>query len=140
MVGRNNDRRNEMVTQGFRRNTFWKNIKSKMEEIIGTSRVTSGGVNVIGQMACSAIIRFDTYENKREFKHWLQTYGQEVKRRRGMWLGDNVDKNARAREREVGKVKTALFLATEGRENVYWDFRRGVVYVGDEVVAKWDET
>ena len=103
------------------------------------SRVKNGGVNVIGQMASFAIIRFDTYGNKQEFKRWLQTYGKEVKREKGMWFGDNVDKDARARERAVGKVKRALFLVREGREDVYGDFRRGMVYVGDEVVAKWDD-
>ena len=56
-----------------------------------------------------------------------------------MWFGENVDKDARARERAVGKVKRALLLAKDGRNDVYRDFRRGVVYVGDEVVAKWDE-
>ena len=62
-----------------------------------------------------------------------------MKRERGMWFGDNVDKDARARERVFGKIKRALFLATEGWENVYRDFKRGMVYVVDEVVAKWDE-
>ena len=104
------------------------------------SRVTNGGVKVIGQMASFAIIRFDTYENKQEFKRWLQTHGEEVKKERGLWFGENVDKDARARERAVGKVKRALLLAREGRTDVYRDFRRGMVYVGDEVVAKWDET
>ena len=106
---------------------------------MGKSGVTNGGVKVIGQMASFAIIRFDAYENKQEFKRWLQTYGEEVKRERGIWFGENVDKDARARERAVGKVKRALMMARDGRNDVYRDFRRGVVYVGDEVVAKWDE-
>ena len=133
------DRRNEMVARGFKRNTHWKEIKSKVEEVMGKSGVTNGGVKVIGQMASFAIIRFDAYENKQEFKRWLQTYGEQVKRERGIWFGENVDKDARARERAVGKVKRALMMATDGRNDVYRDFRRGVVYVGDEVVAKWDE-
>ena len=133
------DRRNEMVARGFKRNTHWKEIKSKVEEVMGKSGVTNGGVKVIGQMASFAIIRFDAYENKQEFKRWLQTYGEEVKRERGIWFGENVDKDARARERAVGKVKRALMMARDGRNDVYRDFRRGVVYVGDEVVAKWDE-
>ena len=37
-------------------------------------------------------------------------------------------------------MKRALLLAREGRKDVYRDFRRGLVYVGDEVVAKWDVT
>ena len=57
-----------------------------------------------------------------------------------MWFGgDNVDAGARARERAVGKVKKALLLAKEERKDIYRDYRRGIVYVGDEVVAKWDE-
>ena len=98
---------------------------------MGTSGVTDGGVEVIGQLASTSIIRFDTYENKREFKRWLQTYEEEVKSERGRWFGDKVDKVARARERAVGKVKRALFFAREGREDVYQDFRRGMVYVID---------
>ena len=107
--------------------------------VMGKSKVTNGGVKVIGQMASFAIIRFGEYENKQEFKLWLQTHGEEVKNEQGLWFGENVDKDARARERAVGKVKRALLLAREGRTDVYWDFRRGMVYVGDEVVAKWDE-
>ena len=38
----------------------------------------------------------------------------------------------------MGKVKRALIMAREGRKDVYRDFRRGTVYVGDEMVAKWD--
>jgi hypothetical protein len=130
------DRRNEMVARGLKRNTHWKEIKSKVEEVMGKLRVTNGGVKVIGQMASFAIIRLDAYENKKEFKRWLQTYGEEVKRERGMWFGENVDKDARARERAARKVKRALLMARDGRNDVYRDFRR---YVGDEVVAKLDE-
>jgi hypothetical protein len=57
------DRRNEMVARGFKRNTYWKEINSKVEEVMGKSRVTNGGVKVIGQMASFAIIRFDEYES-----------------------------------------------------------------------------
>ena len=103
------------------------------------SRVTNGGVKVIGQMASFAIIRFDAYWNKLEFKRWLQTYGEEMTGESGIWFGENMDKDARARERAVGKVKRALLMAKERRTDVYRDFRRGMVYVGDEVVARWDE-
>ena len=37
------DRRNEMVARGFKRNTYRKEIKSKVEEVMGKSRVTNGG-------------------------------------------------------------------------------------------------
>ena len=49
---------------GFKRNTYWKEIKSKVEEMMGESRVTNGGVKVIGQIASFVIVRFDPYENK----------------------------------------------------------------------------
>ena len=113
--GERSDRRNEMVARGFKRNTYWKEIKSKVEEVMEVSRVPNKGVKVIGQMASFAIIRFDTYENKRDFEHWLKTHGDEVKKEREMWFGENLDRDARARERAVGKVKETLFLASEGR-------------------------
>ena len=69
----------------------------------------------------------------------MKTHGDEVKKERGMWFGEDMDKDSRARERAVGKVKRALDMAREARTDVYRDFRRGMVYVGDEVVAKWDE-
>ena len=53
-----------------------------------------------------------------------------------MWFRDNLDAGARGRERAVGKVKEAFLLAKEERTDIYRDFRRGLVYVGDEVVAK----
>jgi hypothetical protein len=90
-------------------------------------------------MASFAIIRFDAYGDKHEVKRWLQTYGDEMTRESGIWFGENMDKDARARERAVGKVKRALLMARERRTDVYRDFRRGMVYVGDEVVARWDE-
>ena len=82
---------------------------------MGKSMVNNGGVKVIGQMASLAIIRFEAYENKQEFKRWLQTYGEEVSKERRIWFGEDVDKDARARERAVGKVKRVLFLASEER-------------------------
>ena len=48
-------------------------------------------------------------------------------------------KDARARKRAVGKVKRALMLAKETQTDVCRDCRRGMVYVGDVVVARWDE-
>ena len=100
---------------------------------MGVSRVTNGGVKVIGQ-----IIRFDEYENEQEFKRWLRTNGEEVKREGRIWFGENLDNDANARERAVGKVRKALCIAKEGRKDVYRDFTRGVVYVGDEEMARWD--
>ena len=36
-------------------------------------------------------------------------------------------------------MKSALFMARERRTDVCRDYRRGMVYVRDEVVAQWDE-
>ena len=65
--GRSN-RRNEMVARCFERNTYWKEIKTKVEDVTGRSGVTYGEVKVIGQMASFAIIPFVTPENQRQFK------------------------------------------------------------------------
>ena len=137
--GGNKDRRNEMVTRGFKRNTHWKEIKTKVEGIMGVSGVTYGGVKVIGQMSSFAIIRFDKYEHKQDFKRWLRTNGEDVTKEGGIWFGENVDKDTRARERAVGKVKKALCMAKQNRQDVCRDYRRGIVYVGDEVVARWND-
>ena len=81
-----------MVTRGFKRNTHWKEIKAKVEGIMGGSRVTYGGVKVIGQMASFAIIRFDEYEHKQDFKRWLRTNGEEVTKEGGIWLEKRLTK------------------------------------------------
>ena len=135
---RRDDRRNEMVAKGFKYDTYWKEIKSKFEEVMGVSRVAYGQVKAIGEKSSSAIIHFDDSEKKREFKLWLGRNGEEVKKERGIWFGDNINRDARARERAVGKVKMALMKAREERTDVYSDYNRGLVYVGDEVVAKLD--
>ena len=56
-------RRNEIVTRGLKRYTYWKEIKTEVDAIMGVSGVTNGGVKVIGQMLSFAIIRFDEYEH-----------------------------------------------------------------------------
>ena len=66
--GGRDDRRNEMVARGFKRNTPWKEIKATVEAVMEASRVTYGWVKVIGQMASFAIIRFEEEENKKAFK------------------------------------------------------------------------
>ena len=86
------------------------------------SGVTYTQVRVIGQMASFAIVIFDGYEKKQELKRWLGTHGDEIKTERGVWFGENLDKDGRARERAVGKVERALLLSREGRTDVYRDF------------------
>ena len=134
------DRRNEMIARGFYRNTYWKEIKEKVEEVMGVSTIIYKKVKVIGERTSFAIIQFDSYENKLEFKKWLSWHGKEVKRERGMWFGDNVDKRTRDREIAVGSWVKALMMAREGRNDVYRDYKQGKVWVGDELVARWEGT
>ena len=127
-----------MIAKGFKYNTHWKEIKAKTEEVMGVSEMSYGRIKVIGENASSAIIQFDNYDDKQQFKRWLGKYGSEVKKDRGMWFGDNIDKDASTKERAVGKVKRALMSVREDRTDIYRDFVLGVVYVGDDVVARWD--
>ena len=55
----------------------------------------------------------------------------------GMFVGDNLEKSRRMMEVAAGKVKKALCVKTEGRRDVTVDWRRGMVYVGRDLVAKW---
>ena len=133
------DRQNEMIARGFNRNTYWKDIKARVEDVLGVSNITYERVKVIGEKASFAIIKFDKYETKQEFKKWLSWNGKEVKQERGMWFGDNVDKRSRDREVAVGLVMKALMGAKEGRKDVYRDYRQGKVWVGNELVSKWED-
>ena len=126
----NHDRRNEMIARGFDRNTYWKEIKGKVEEVLDVSGIRYNKVKVIGEKASFAIIKFDQYESKQEFKKWLSRHGDEVRRERWMWFGDNVDKRMRDREIAVGLVVKALKRAREGRNDVYRDYKQGEVWVG----------
>ena len=141
-----NDRRNEMVMRGFRRNMYWKEIKSKGEDVMKESGITYRRVKVIGEKSSFAIIQFYEYDQKQDFKRWLESHGAEalerhgtgVKAGKGLWFGDNVDKEAQGREKAVGKVKLALIQKREGRTDVYRDYKMGKVWVGDVLVARWD--
>lgn len=59
---------------------------------MGISGVTYTQVRVVGQMASLAIVIFDGYEKKQELKRWLGTHGEEMKTQRGVWFGENLDK------------------------------------------------
>ena len=74
-------------------------------------------VRVIGKMASFCII-FKDHQEKRRFKGWLMDNERRVYSEDGLWFGDNVDKDARERERAVGKTKKALMQEWEGRRNV----------------------
>ena len=56
-------------------------------------------VRVIGKMSSFSIVSFNNYQQKREFKEWLRENGAWVKEERGLWFGDNVDKETREKER-----------------------------------------
>ena len=107
---------------------------------MGVSEIKYNMVKVIGEKTSFAIIKFDQYEQKQEFKKWLSWHGKEVKRERGIWFGDNVDKRTWDREIAVGSVVKALMMAREGRNDVYRDYKQGKVWVGNELVARWDGT
>ena len=133
------DRKNEMVARGFERNTKWTIIKDAVEKVMNKSGVTFHRVQVIGQKNSFAFIKFETYEHKQGFKRWLEQWGDGVKEERGIWFGDNLDKDASERARAVGKVKKALMLAKNGRSDVDRCFDQGKVWVGRELVARWDD-
>ena len=103
------------------------------------SEVPYRRVNVINEKASFGIIQFDEYEHKQDFKQCLATNGKEVKKKTGLRFGNNVDKDANNREKAVGKVKLALMQAKENREDVYRSYTKGLVWVGDDLVAKWDD-
>jgi hypothetical protein len=96
-------------------------------------------VHVIGQKSALGIVQFEGHHQKQEFKKWVEKYGGQVKAEKNWWFGDNVDKEARERERAVGKVKKALMKVREARTDVERDYRRGRVWVGRELVAQWDD-
>ena len=133
-----NDRRDEMVLKGFPRNTHWKEIKAKGEALMNESGVEYKFVRVIGAMSSFCIVVFKDNQEKRRFKGWLIDNGRRVYSEERLWFGDNVDKDARERERAVGKTKKTLMKEREGRKDVERDFRRGRVWVGRELIAEWD--
>ena len=126
------------LQRGFGLNTYWKEIKEKVEEVMGESGISYNRVRVLGEKSSFAIITFDKYENKQDFKKWLSNQGKAFKVEKGMWFGDNVDKKERDKEVAVGLVVKALMAAREGREDVYRDYKQGKVWVGNAVVAKWE--
>ena len=54
-------------------------------------------------------------------------------------MNDNLEKERREKEVVVGQVQKALCLESEGRTDVICDWRWGRVYVGREMVAKWED-
>ena len=73
-----------MIVRGFERNTSWKDIKGRTEEILKVSQMDYERVLVIGQRASFAIIIFQRWEAKQKFKDWLGQHGEEVKNKRGL--------------------------------------------------------
>ena len=53
-----------MISRGFDRNTYWKEIKWNVEEVMEVSGITYNRVKVIGEKASFVIIKFDQYESK----------------------------------------------------------------------------
>ena len=62
-----------------------------------------------------------------------------MKQQKGVWLGDNFHKDSRKWEEAVRRAKQALMMAKEGRRDVERDYKQGKVYVGEKMVAKWND-
>ena len=77
-------------------------------------------------------------QHKSKFKEWL---GENQHRLAALkiWVNDNIEKERREKEIIVGKIKKALCMKQEGRTDVICDWRWGRVYVGRELVAKWEQ-
>ena len=103
-----------MVARGFKYYTHWKEIKSRVEDVMGVSEVAYGQVKVIGERSPSAIYKSSDYGKETGFKLWLGRYVDEEKKR-GIWFKDNIDWEVRVREGAVEKDKLALMQAREAR-------------------------
>ena len=119
--------------------TKWINIKAVVEEVMTKSGVSYDRIQLIGQVASFAFIKFETYGHKQAFKRWLEQWGSAIKQERGVWFGDNVSKEASERARAVGKVIRALMMVKDGRNDVDRDYDQGKVFVGSELVARWNK-
>ena len=74
---------------------------------------------------------------KTKFKDWLGT-NQHGVNAPGIWVGENLERDSRVKEMVAGKVKRALCELKENRKDVVNDWRRGQVFVGLDLVAKWE--
>ena len=96
------------------------------------------GIFTFMPMTSFGIARFTTKDQKRKFKVWLGKNRQEISYGdKGLFVEDNVGKESRDRKEAIGKVVKALYLAKEGRTDVTRDYNKGVVWVNQEVAAKW---
>ena len=66
-------------------------------------------VQVICEKASFALIEVDTITDKRDFKKWLEEHGEDVKRKQGMWFGNNMDKRTQDKNTTVRRCGTAGF-------------------------------
>ena len=69
---------------GFKYNSYWKERQTMVEEIMGVSKVTYRRVKVIGEKSSSATVQFEGHDDKQEFRRWLGTYADEVRKGRGV--------------------------------------------------------
>ena len=92
----------------------------------------------IGPVVKMGLMRFKTVAGKSKLKEWLGKNQHRI-RSMGIWVGDNLGKSVRLKKTVTGKVKRALCEVKENRDDVTNDWRRGQVWVGTDLVAKWED-
>ena len=134
---RDDKRKREMVMRGVPRNTPKNEVIAKMNHIISLAKIeTEVPPFTIGPMVSFGIVRFPDSGRKFAFKEWLKD-NQEVMKHEQVYVSENVEKSQRTLEIAAGKVKKVLCQKREGRRDVTVDWRRGQVFVGRVLVAKW---
>lgn len=134
-------RKREMVFRGFDSNTPKDEIKGYINNFLKDSDYeTTTIVFTIAPMTSFGIVRLQSIEEKIQFKQWLGEKRQTLKAK-GIYVSDNVDKDTRIKEIVTGKVAKALHDANGGkkRQDLTVDWRRGVLFLGKEEVARWEE-
>ena len=135
---RDDRRKREMIVRGFERNTPKKEVLQKIDKFLVENGIDiEGKAFTVGPMVSFGIVRFESVEDKVGFKNWLALNPEKVTGPT-MWFGDNLEKERRLMEVATGKVKKALCLVREGRDDITIGWRRGEVFVGRNLVAKWE--
>ena len=135
----------EMVIGGLPKDSPRKEVIEKVRTIMNHAAVMVEDVFTFDKFGSIGIVRFTGADGKKAFKQWLVTEeGKGVMLGAGAgiepaWAGDNLDKRERDRRRALGKVKKALSQVAGTNFGIDVDYKRGKVYKGKEVVAKFDD-
>ena len=133
-----------MVVRGFSWNTPRNEVVETMNKMVKfAGKEMANALDcppfTIAKMTSFGIVRFKDTTMKNKFKEWLAAdENKEYLKNMKVWMNDNQAKERRVMETVAGKVKCALCQNREGREDVTCDWRWGRVYVGRELVAKWE--